>query len=196
MKYLKKTKADWEGGAEEAPTDGDYLPLCQNTCLLHAHLSASIFLRTIIDIIHYPATFPNHPNSPPHLNLNPIRTPTLNHCPNPRAGHWSCEDRPKCPWNKNPLAVRLSSTFIKLQESIMEVETPERGALEWLLSLRLRFPDGSDIKVAVGVCSRWLVLISLSGTKLQEGCKCTIYFTLLVWSTLTTTIRLMSDHHR
>lgn len=52
-------------------------------------------------------------------------------------------------WNKNSLAKILRSTFIKLQESITEVESPEQAAVEWLFSLWLWSQDGSDIKVAV-----------------------------------------------
>lgn len=50
---------------------------------------------------------------------------------------------------KNSLAAILRSTFIKLQESITEVESPEQRAVEWLLSLWLWSQGGSDITVAV-----------------------------------------------
>ena len=65
----------------------------------HTQARPAIVVRTLIDIMHSLAPYPNlnHHNQMPDPNLNIILTLTLKPSLNRQTAHWKCEDRTKCP---------------------------------------------------------------------------------------------------
>lgn len=57
----------------------------------HTYPCTSIFVRTFLDIMSNPASFPTPPSSPPNLkpDLNPVPAPTLKPLLNPQTGLWN-----------------------------------------------------------------------------------------------------------